>query len=180
MGRSLEIKPLTIEDMSTVGDAFMAAFHDNPYYTKMWPDVEDRTANMRNFEVGMEYCIEQNHSLGIYEGNRLIAFFITCNWHQLRKDEAMQEYILGQYYNPAIIKQFDEAGPRVQYCLLLAVDPEFKGQGLEQRLWESLMGQFIDYTFVGDVTDISTIRMYYKMGFRVFEVYPGYWTVIKS
>lgn len=176
----MEIRVLTLEDMSVLGDAFMQAYWDDPYYKRKWPDHEERRENMRAFEIGMEYCVEQGHCLGIFDNAVLVAFFITCDWWQLREDTGMQEYILGEDYNPDIIMLYDSMGAHTQYGVLLSVAAQYKGQGLEQKLWQSLIGQFIGHAFVADVTDITAVRMYPKLGFKVHEIYPGYWVVTKS
>ena len=158
-----------------------ACFDDDPTYKQLEANYEARLKLIDGFAEDITWMLTNGDCYGTYDGDKLINFLITVPWKRLRYDHAAYEKIIAaSVLEQEVVDKWTAIPGDVQYAVLLATDPSYRGAGIARRIWESVLYEYLPgLKWVSDVDNEATLSMYEKFGFTIDGHYNGYWTVLK-
>ena len=179
----MRLKRLKEADLASVLSLFCEVFAEDAYYAAMYGEGADLAACMRrDFGPSIAYGLRGGASLGVYEGARLVAFLLACDYRALAADPAASAMIFGTGHRDenddekkafAALREAMPEGPTL-YGLSLGVSPALRGAGLGSLLVDRLLAEHPDYALVSDVSNTASLGIYRARGFRLEEIAEGY------
>lgn len=174
----MKLKQLKRADEAAVLELFGVCFAEDTYYRRLYPD---EAAMRRAFAGSIAYCLENGLSLGVFDGDKPVAFALLLDYGQTRREQpAIFDEIFGRAagqpksYEEALHQRIQALDGRVLYLLSLAVAPAFRRQGLAAGLVDRVLEACADSHLVTDVSNEASLPLYRCRNFRVETLQPGY------
>ena len=179
----MRLKRLTDGDLAAVLSLFCEVFAEDAYYAAMYGEGADLAACMhRDFAPSISYGLRGGLSLGVYEGDRLMAFLIACDYRALMADPAAAAMIFGTGHRDenddekqafAALREGIAEVPTL-YGLSLGVSAELRGAGMGSLLVDRLIEENPGCALISDVSNAASLGIYRARGFRLTEIAAGY------
>lgn len=170
------LKRLTLTEMDQLKALFVQEFLDDHYYSQLYPDRDSRAGYMKKaFHKCFLCCLQQGNSMGVFEGDRLIAFLLCLDYGRLRGSTVDLRDIFGVSKTAQQLQtRLDKLGENVIYLISIAVDQAYHRMGLASALVDVMIAEHPGCTFAGDVSNGASLPIYRARGFQMSQMEPDY------
>ena len=180
---------LTYDDLDSILKLYIDCFYQDHYYKNIFPDNNTRKQRMINaFTNITKYCINDNLSLSVKEYNKIIAFTILFDYNKVK------DYNKKMFYNifggkEAILKYNDKLHSKISridnrkvlYLLLIAVDENYRRQGIATNLISKIVDLYgANNHIVSDISNHNSLNIYRKFLFDIDIIDDDYYLVIRK
>ena len=179
----MKLRKLTGGDLSSVLALFCEVFAEDAYYAAMYGEGADLAACMRrDFAPSIAYGLAGGYSLGVFDGEQLVAFLLACDYRALTADPAASAMIFGTGHRDendeekqafAALRERMPEGPTL-YGLSLGVSGDLRGGGLGSLLVDRLIEENPGCALMSDVSNTASLGIYRARGFSLCEIAEGY------
>lgn len=184
----MTVQEIRSDALRDVLDLFAESFQNDPYYMKLFPDENSRVDQMKkDFLPQIGYCLQNGLAYGIFDGEKLIAFVLTIQCDQLRRDRSMYDAVFGLSHDDdnspvkqTLQKQISVLSDQTVYCLSVAVSDEYRNHGLASVLIDRILDRFPSFPVVSDVSNKESLKIYTARGFTVEELGTDYFFIKKE
>ncbi len=173
------------EHYEAVANLFFQAFQEDTFYAQYLPDPHTRRELMiQYFSKPLDYCLDNDASMGLWEDGRLIGFILCFDYRKVRNNSEIMDSIFGSNRpnSPfprmeSLIKRMETIPENSLYLLSIAVDQDWRMQGLAEAMLDAVMQRFPRVHLVSDVSNSAILGMYSKRNFAIEQIEPQYYFI---
>ena len=182
------VKTLPASRLEETVDLFVDCFVDDLYFTVAFPDEKERARNIRGPLKGLfEVFLDGGTTYGIDQDGTLAAFLVYVDYFGLKKNDPKTFSNLFESDSPRterylnkLQKKTQKIGKDVLFLLYVGVKTPLRGRGLASELVNFFVEEHPSYHLVSDVSNVKTLSMYRRRGFRITKLEDGAYFVHKG
>lgn len=168
MSNIIKLTKSNIDDVMTL---FCKCFKLDHYYKELLNKDIIQDAELKQlFQNCISFCLNQNYSIGIYnDKNELIAFLILFDYTKTFNEyynDFCEIFYTNSIDNIPYKKQIHDKVFKLLgntlYILSIAVDENYRLNGIASSLIDYMINNYKNYNFVGDISNPLSISMYKK------------------
>ena len=170
-------------------DLFSECFENDPYFVKMFPKALTRKEQITAaFKNTLFFLLSNNCAYGVCNNEKLIAFFLMFNYHEIKSLHADQfEAIFRRNprekelpYKKEIHEKISCLGTGVVYLLSIGVSKDFRRKGIAKRFIDFAIENYPNDYLAGDVSNASSMGIYEERNFDCNKIDDNYFLVIRK
>lgn len=173
-------KLLTAQHIDDAIKLLVESFYDDSYFQTFY-DADSRADILSNmFRFGISFCLNNGFIYGCFEDERLIAVSLWFNYNQSKKDctnDLKQIFAHPDFPDDDshnflhIIDKYIEEHSEYLYLLLIAVDKNYRRNGIAANIMNIVKRKYHNYNIITDVSNPYLFEyLISKQGFEEIDI----------
>lgn len=167
------------EDIDSISKLASECFEEDPFYKHLDASLEKRREKLQAlFKESIRICKDYGYAYYIKENGEYIAFALWFNYAELKREHIKDyNFIFGRGLENSsfssalneetqIIDKLINDCPEYLYLLAVAVRKDYRRKNIASYLVRVMMDTFPDYNFFADISNLSSVSLYEKLGFE--------------